>query len=233
MFSFLYWIYFALFILACLCTPFLLVGFIINLLAKNKKLSIITITSFVFCVVICLSYATPDYSRAKFSDTTIRNVSKIYSVLDNGDIWETYPKENDQNSYICYWETDSAHVSVHVYPHKASLLNAEGELYIDKTINFLLFGKEEKAEGYHIIIYPKVIYRDFLKIVPDYSETQIEILNEGRVISVTMLNKTWDKKDDVAINEFLSDLFNDTDYGVFADNQSGENQSGDGSVIDK
>ena len=221
MIIFLYWLYFIIFIFACICSPFLLVCFIINLLAKNKRMSIITIASLFLCVSIYLSYASPDYSRANFSDATIKDVSKIYSKLDNSDVWEIYPEGQNQNSYTCYWETASTHISVHVYPHRASLLNAEGELYIDKTVSFLLFGKEEKTEDYHLVIYPRVIYRDFLEIVPDYSETQIEILHEGRVISVTMLNKTWDQKDDVAINEFLSDLLNGTDYGVFEDQSGG------------
>lgn len=218
--AFLYWVYFIIFILACLCAPFLLIGFIINLFAKNKKISIITMVSLVLCVVIFISYASPDYSKANFSDSTVKDVLKVVDTLDNDGFWEKFPEGNNQYSYTCHWITDTTHITVHVYPQTATLLNTEKELYVDRTADFLLFGKEEKTKNMHLVIYPRVIYRDFLQVVPDYSETEIEILNEGRVFDVTMLNKTWEKKDDVSINEFFSDLFNDTNNGEFLAGQT-------------
>lgn len=215
MFEILYYVYFAIFLIAIICLPILLGFSVMNLLAKDKKRSIITIISFILCVVIYLSYASPDYSKTKFSDSTIDKASEITDVLDKEGVWEIDPYESNQDSHTCFWVSETTIVYVEVYPHRESLLNAEGELYVDKTLSFLLLGEEEKREDLHIAIYPRIIYRDFLQLVPDYTNTEIEVLAEGMVIHISMHNKSWKKRDDVAINEFLSDLFDGTDYGEF------------------
>ncbi len=216
MFEILYYVYFACFLIAIICAPIMLVLSVMNILAKDKKRSLITIISFVLCVVIYLSYASPDYSKTKFSDSTINKASGITKELDKEGVWEIYPAKENQDSRSCFWVSETSIVYVNVYPHQESLLNAEGELYIDRKLSFLLLGKEEKRDDLNIAIYPRIIYRDFLELVPDYADTEIEILADGMVIHISMHNKFWEKKDDVAINEFLSDFFDGTNYGEFS-----------------
>lgn len=214
MFEMLYYFYFACFLIAIICAPIMLGFSVMNILAKDKKRSVITIILFILCVVIYLSYASPDYSKTKFSDSTIDKASEITTEIDKEGVWEK--SEENQDSRTCFWVSETSVVYVNIYPHKESLLNAADELYIDRNLSFLLLGKEEERDNLNIAIYPRIIYRDFLELVPDYADTEIEILADGMVIYISMHNKFWKKKDDVAINEFLSDFFDGTNYGEFS-----------------